>query len=129
MVMVSRARARRYSPLRTSSCIPRTSTETSLHASRLRLGMIVQVANQAPAPVKGEDRRRFVGELQAHQAVAMDEAGALAACCGAVQNPRVDDAVYLPERHAGHACRLVGRQRPGCAMAGIVYPSSIPEEI
>ena len=67
-------------------------------------------------------------ELQAHQAVAMNEAGALAACRGATQNPRVDDAVYLPERHAGHACRLVGRQRPGMRWpASFIFPPSLEE--
>ena len=58
-----------------------------VHASRLRLGMIEQVANQAPAPVEGEDRRGFMDELQTHQAVAMDEAGSLAACRGAGPGP------------------------------------------
>ena len=69
-VIVSRARTKRDSPFCTSSFIDRTSTDTSRTRGRFRLGMTEQVAHQPPAPVDGEDRRRFVGELQAHKAVA-----------------------------------------------------------
>ena len=40
---------------------------------------------------------------------------------------RVDDAVHLPEGHAGHAGRLVGRQRQGTVLA-VIYLSSVQEE-
>ena len=81
-----------------------------LHAGRLRLGTAEQVAHQLAAPVEGEDPGRFVNQLQAHQAVAVQDAGAVAARRRAAQNAGVDDAVHLPQRHAGHARRLVGGQ-------------------